>query len=64
MFGCHKLFSSSCFNRERNNQYAKVCGNRMGNDKYTDRSMQTLNGATKNKQIQCDGVVMVDAGKA
>ncbi|XP_062285113.1 dynein axonemal intermediate chain 4 [Scomber scombrus] len=46
---------------ERNNQYAKVCRNRMGNDKYTDRSMQTLNGATKNKQIQCDSMVMVDA---
>ncbi|XP_071346282.1 dynein axonemal intermediate chain 4-like isoform X2 [Trachinotus anak] len=46
----------------RNNQYADVCRNRMGNDKYTDRSVQTLNGAAKNKQVQSDTVVMVDTG--
>ncbi|KAM7378746.1 hypothetical protein PAMP_004345 [Pampus punctatissimus] len=46
---------------ERNNQYSKVCRNRMGNDKYTDRSMQTLNGAAKNKHVQSDNVIMVDA---
>lgn len=34
----------------------------MGNDKYVDRSMQTLNGATKNKQVQSNTVVMVDTG--
>ncbi|XP_034468588.1 WD repeat-containing protein 78 isoform X3 [Hippoglossus hippoglossus] len=41
---------------ERNNQYAEVCRNRMGND----RSMQTLNEAVKNKHVQIDGMVMVD----
>ncbi|XP_033505733.1 dynein axonemal intermediate chain 4 isoform X2 [Epinephelus lanceolatus] len=46
---------------ERNNQYAEVCRNRMGNDKYVDRSMQTLNGAAKNKLVQSDSTVMVDA---
>ncbi|XP_044223552.1 dynein axonemal intermediate chain 4-like [Thunnus albacares] len=46
---------------ERNNQYAKVCKNRMGNDKYTDRAMQTLNAVTKNKQVPSDSMVMVDA---
>uniref|UniRef100_A0A8C4GD73 Dynein axonemal intermediate chain 4 n=1 Tax=Dicentrarchus labrax TaxID=13489 RepID=A0A8C4GD73_DICLA len=45
---------------ERNNQYAEVCRNRMGNDKYVDRSMQTLNGEAKNKQVQSDSIVMVD----
>ncbi|KAM7401377.1 hypothetical protein PAMA_005526 [Pampus argenteus] len=45
----------------RNNQYAKVCRNRMGNDKYTDRSMQMLNGAAKHKHVQSDSVIMVDA---
>ncbi|XP_076600849.1 dynein axonemal intermediate chain 4 [Chaetodon auriga] len=45
---------------ERNNQYAEVCRNRMGNDKYVDRSMQTSNGAAKNKQVQSDSVFMVD----
>ncbi|XP_070701689.1 dynein axonemal intermediate chain 4-like [Pempheris klunzingeri] len=45
---------------ERNSQYAEVCRNRMGTDKYVDRSVQTLNGAAKNKQVQSDAVVMVD----
>lgn len=59
--GFNKLVSS-CFHRERNNRYAEVCRNRMCNDKYVDRSMQTLNGPAKNKQIQSDCVVMVDTG--
>ncbi|XP_075934556.1 dynein axonemal intermediate chain 4 [Anarhichas minor] len=46
---------------ERNNQYAELCRNRMGNDKYVDRSVQTLNGAAKSKQVQSDSVVMVDS---
>ncbi|XP_070775448.1 dynein axonemal intermediate chain 4 [Enoplosus armatus] len=46
---------------ERNKVYAEVCRNRMGNEKYVDRSMQTLNGAAKNKQVQSDSMVMVDA---
>ncbi|XP_041805802.1 dynein intermediate chain 4, axonemal [Chelmon rostratus] len=45
---------------ERNNQCAEVCKNRVGNDKYVDRSMQTSNGAAKNKQVQSDCVVTVD----
>uniref|UniRef100_A0A3Q1AS69 Dynein axonemal intermediate chain 4 n=1 Tax=Amphiprion ocellaris TaxID=80972 RepID=A0A3Q1AS69_AMPOC len=46
---------------ERNNQYAEVCRNRMGNDKYVNRSVQTLNGAAKHKHVQSDSLVMVDA---
>ncbi|XP_078119915.1 dynein axonemal intermediate chain 4-like [Sander vitreus] len=45
---------------ERNNQYAEACRSRMDNDKYVDQSVQTLNGATKNKQVQSDSIVMVD----
>ncbi|KAM8728795.1 dynein axonemal intermediate chain 4 [Acanthopagrus schlegelii] len=47
---------------ERNNQYAEVCRNRMGNEKYVDRSMQTVNGAAKHKQVQSDKMAMVDTG--
>ncbi|XP_056247945.1 dynein axonemal intermediate chain 4 isoform X1 [Seriola aureovittata] len=46
----------------RNNHYADVCRNRMGNDKYTDQSVQTLNGAAKNKHVQSDSIVTVDTG--
>lgn len=34
----------------------------MGNNKYVDRAMQTLNEPMKNKHIQSDCVVMVDTG--
>uniref|UniRef100_A0A3B4X930 Dynein axonemal intermediate chain 4 n=1 Tax=Seriola lalandi dorsalis TaxID=1841481 RepID=A0A3B4X930_SERLL len=48
--------SSPCLYRARNNHYADVCRNRMGNDKYTDQSVQTLNGAAKNKHVQSDSI--------
>ncbi|XP_067385458.1 dynein axonemal intermediate chain 4 isoform X2 [Channa argus] len=48
--------------QERNSQYVEVCKNRMGNDKYVDRSMQTFNGAAKTKEIQRDRVIMVNKG--
>ncbi|KAM7397079.1 hypothetical protein PAMP_020076 [Pampus punctatissimus] len=48
--------------KERNTDYAELCKNRMGNDKYVVRSMQTFNGAPKDKEIQSDKIVMVDAG--
>ncbi|XP_070763038.1 dynein axonemal intermediate chain 4-like [Enoplosus armatus] len=48
--------------KERNSHYVELCKNRMGNDKYVTRSMQTFNGAPKNKQIQSDTIVMVDKG--
>lgn len=35
----------------------------MGNDKYVDRAMQTLNGTAKNKQVQSDSMLMVDTGQ-
>ncbi|XP_038574870.1 dynein intermediate chain 4, axonemal-like [Micropterus salmoides] len=46
---------------ERNNRYAEIYRNRMGNDKYVDRSTQTLNGASKNKQVQSDSIVTADS---
>lgn len=44
--------------------YAELCKNRIGNDKYVVRSMQTFNGAPKHKEIQSDKIVMVDTGQA
>ncbi|KAI4825554.1 hypothetical protein KUCAC02_021234 [Chaenocephalus aceratus] len=48
--------------KEKNTQYAELCRNRMGNDKYVERSMQTSNGTTKNIRIQTDKIEMVDEG--
>ncbi|XP_056244301.1 dynein axonemal intermediate chain 4-like isoform X2 [Seriola aureovittata] len=48
--------------KKGNIHYAELCKNRMGNDKYVVRSMQTFNGAPKDKQIQCDKIAMVEEG--
>ncbi|KAM8850820.1 dynein axonemal intermediate chain 4 [Spinachia spinachia] len=46
---------------EKNNQHAELCNTRMGNDKYVDRAIQTLNGAAKNKQVQSNSNVVVNS---
>ncbi|KAL8178506.1 UNVERIFIED_CONTAM: WD repeat-containing protein 78 [Gekko kuhli] len=49
--------------RQQNVAYMELCKNRVGNDRYTDRMMQTLNGAPKIKEVQCDKIIMADKGK-
>uniref|UniRef100_A0A670YHM4 Dynein axonemal intermediate chain 4 n=1 Tax=Pseudonaja textilis TaxID=8673 RepID=A0A670YHM4_PSETE len=50
--------------RRRNIAYMELCKNRIGNDQYANRMMQTLNGAPKTKEVQCDKIVMADKGKS
>ncbi|XP_006782563.1 WD repeat-containing protein 78-like isoform X3 [Neolamprologus brichardi] len=40
--------------KQRNLSYAELCKSKTCSDKYVDRSMQTLNGALKNKLIQSE----------
>ncbi|XP_008070396.1 WD repeat-containing protein 78 isoform X1 [Carlito syrichta] len=47
---------------QRNKNYEILCKNRVGNDLYVERMMQTINGAPKNKDIQCDKIIMEDKG--
>ncbi|XP_032725937.1 WD repeat-containing protein 78 isoform X4 [Lontra canadensis] len=44
----------------RNRTYETLCRNRLGNDLYVERMMQTINGAPKNKEVQCDKIVKED----
>ncbi|KAL6065958.1 hypothetical protein STEG23_030061, partial [Scotinomys teguina] len=46
------------FTRERNKNYKILCRNRLGNDLYVERMMQTFNGAPKNKEVQCEKIIM------
>ncbi|KAJ8376223.1 hypothetical protein SKAU_G00068030 [Synaphobranchus kaupii] len=48
--------------KEKNKEYTELCKNRMGNDKYVERMMQTFNGAPKTKQVQSETITMVDTG--
>uniref|UniRef100_A0A2K5R0H4 Dynein axonemal intermediate chain 4 n=1 Tax=Cebus imitator TaxID=2715852 RepID=A0A2K5R0H4_CEBIM len=47
---------------QRNKNYEVLCRNRLGNDLYVERMMQTFNGAPKNKEVQCDKIIMEDKG--
>uniref|UniRef100_A0A8C8VEA4 Dynein axonemal intermediate chain 4 n=1 Tax=Pelusios castaneus TaxID=367368 RepID=A0A8C8VEA4_9SAUR len=48
--------------QERNKIYIELCKNKAGNDCFVERMMQTLNGAPKNKEMQCDKILMEDKG--
>ncbi|PKU32618.1 wd repeat-containing protein hypothetical protein [Limosa lapponica baueri] len=45
---------------ERNKIYADICKNRPGNDRFVEKMMQTINGAAKTKEVQCDQIIMED----
>ncbi|NXV92575.1 WDR78 protein, partial [Calonectris borealis] len=47
---------------ERNRIYVDICKNRPGNDRFVEKMMQTVNGAAKNKEVQCDKIIMEDKG--
>lgn len=57
------FFFSFLFSRERNKIYVDICKNRPGNDRFVEKMMQTINGAPKNKEVQCDKIIMEDKGK-
>ncbi|KAG8540408.1 hypothetical protein GDO81_019351, partial [Engystomops pustulosus] len=46
----------------RNESYKDLCKNRAGNDRYVERMMQTINGAPKSKEVQCERIGLEDAG--
>ncbi|XP_057691736.1 dynein axonemal intermediate chain 4 isoform X2 [Corythoichthys intestinalis] len=48
--------------KESNNIYLELCQNRLGNDKYVERAMQTFVGAAKHKKVQSDKILMHDQG--
>ncbi|XP_064387275.1 dynein axonemal intermediate chain 4-like isoform X2 [Halichondria panicea] len=45
-----------------NESYRKLVGTRAGNDRFSERSMQTINNDLKIKQNQTEDVVKMDAG--
>ncbi|NXX21193.1 WDR78 protein, partial [Podargus strigoides] len=47
---------------ERNRIYVDICKNRPDDDCFVEKMMQTLNRATKNKEMQCEKIIMEDKG--
>ncbi|XP_068095374.1 dynein axonemal intermediate chain 4 isoform X2 [Hyperolius riggenbachi] len=46
----------------RNQAYTELCKSRAGNDRYIERTVQTFNEAPKSKEVQCDRIILEDAG--
>ncbi|CAH6790582.1 Wdr78 [Phodopus roborovskii] len=46
----------------KNKNYEILCRNRLGNDLYVERMMQTFNGAPKNKEVQCEKIITEEKG--
>uniref|UniRef100_A0A1A8M443 Dynein axonemal intermediate chain 4 n=1 Tax=Nothobranchius pienaari TaxID=704102 RepID=A0A1A8M443_9TELE len=49
---------------EKHNRYAEVCSSRMTSETYVDQPVQTQNGATKDKPVQTEAPLRVDAATA
>ncbi|XP_033838661.1 dynein axonemal intermediate chain 4 [Periophthalmus magnuspinnatus] len=47
---------------EKNKTYTEICKNRPGNEKYTERSAQTLHPQNKHKLTQSDSVTTTETG--
>lgn len=60
---CFNMCLPFVYQRKQNAAYVELCKNRLGNDRYTSRMMQTLNGAPKTKEVQCDKILIADKGK-
>ncbi|NXD71388.1 WDR78 protein, partial [Eolophus roseicapillus] len=47
----------------RNKVYTDMCKSKADDDRFVEKTVQTINGATKNKEVQCDRIIMEDKGK-
>ncbi|NXG20726.1 WDR78 protein, partial [Grallaria varia] len=47
---------------ERNKIYVDMCKTKLGNDLFVERTVQTLAGAAKNKEAQCETISVADKG--
>ncbi|XP_009070087.1 PREDICTED: WD repeat-containing protein 78, partial [Acanthisitta chloris] len=46
----------------RNKTYLDLCETKSGSDQFRDKMSQTLNGAAKNKEVQCETILMEEKG--
>ncbi|XP_050163406.1 dynein axonemal intermediate chain 4 isoform X2 [Myiozetetes cayanensis] len=47
---------------ERNKMYVDICKTKAGSERFEERMVQTLTGAAKNKEVQCETIIMEDKG--
>ncbi|XP_063262948.1 dynein axonemal intermediate chain 4 isoform X2 [Prinia subflava] len=47
---------------ERNKIYAEICNAKIGSDYFEEKMVQTISGAAKTKEVQCETVTVVEKG--
>ncbi|NXK31965.1 WDR78 protein, partial [Piprites chloris] len=47
---------------ERNKIYVDICKTKAGSERFEERMVQTLAGAAKNKEVQCEAIITEDKG--
>lgn len=51
------------FSRERNKIYAEICNAKIGSEYFEDKMVQTISGAAKTKEVQCEAITTAEKGK-
>uniref|UniRef100_A0A8C3TQ61 Dynein axonemal intermediate chain 4 n=1 Tax=Catharus ustulatus TaxID=91951 RepID=A0A8C3TQ61_CATUS len=47
---------------ERNKIYAEICNAKIGSEYFEDKMVQTISGAAKTKEVQCEAITMAEKG--
>ncbi|NWI60752.1 WDR78 protein, partial [Calyptomena viridis] len=47
---------------QRNKTYVDLCKSKEGSNRFVERMVQTLDGAAKNKEVQCETITLEDKG--
>lgn len=51
------------FCRERNKIYAQICSSKIDSEYFEEKNVQTISGAAKTKEVQCEPITVADKGK-
>lgn len=55
------MFSLFC--RERNKIYEEICNAKIDSEYFEEKTAQTISGAAKTKEVQCEKITVADKGK-
>ncbi|NXY09789.1 WDR78 protein, partial [Pteruthius melanotis] len=48
---------------ERNKIYVEICNAKVGSDYFEEKMVQTISGASKTKEVQCETIAVAEKGK-
>lgn len=51
------------FSRERNKIYVEICNAKIDSEYFEEKMVQTISGAAKTKEVQCETITTAEKGK-